>query len=116
MRTYGNSFSLVIFATLVAASSANADTITYSYSGGIVTDTISTTGTYLITAAGAQGGNGRFQGQGGLGALLSGDVFLTAGEVLDIAVGGRGLSFNGGGGRSEERRVGKESRSRESPY
>jgi|ERR1017187_5956711 hypothetical protein len=98
MRTYGNSFSLVIFATLVAASSANADTITYSYSGGIVTDTISTTGTYLITAAGAQGGNGRFQGQGGLGALLSGDVFLTAGEVLDIAVGGRGLSFNGGGG------------------
>ena len=106
MQTFANAFSLAMFVTFVAASSVNADTFTYS--GGIVTDTISTTGTYLVTAAGAQGGKGVVPGTpfgvpGGLGALLSGDVFLTAGEVLDIAVGGQGSFFiegSGGGGGS----------------
>ena len=34
---------------------ASAQTINFNYSGGVVTYTIPTTGTYTLTAAGAQG-------------------------------------------------------------
>ena len=52
-----------------------------------------TTGSYQILAFGAQGGNAA----GGLGAEIGGDFTLTAGESLQIAVGGIG---GGGGGGS----------------
>ena len=71
---------------------------TFNETGGIVTYTVPTTGIYDIVAYGAQGGGGA----GGLGAEIGGDVSLTAGEVLTIAVGGQGGTYNrgysGGGG------------------
>lgn len=52
---------------------------------GSTTFTAPSTGTYDIVAFGAQGGN-----SGGLGAEISGDFVLTAGETLTVAVGGSG--------------------------
>src|SRR5208337_4519307 len=74
----------------------------FTYSGGIVDYTVPVTGTYDITAAGAQGGAGDTW-NGGLGAQIGGDISLTAGTVLEIVVGGVGLTGNfgtvwGGGG------------------
>jgi hypothetical protein len=78
-------------------------TTTISYSGGVVLFTTATTGHYWIEAAGAQGGPvnsiGAINGEGGFGAEVSGYIDLSAGFVLDIAVGGQGgYGFGGGGG------------------
>jgi len=82
-----------------------SDSITFNYTGKVVTFTAPATGLYDITAIGASGGNG--QGTvGGVGADVSGEVELTAGEVLSIAVGGAGAAgtgtdgAGGGGGAS----------------
>jgi len=68
-------------------------------------DTITKTGTYDIIADGAQGGGSTYYGEsGGLGAAVSGDVFLQQGTVLEIVVGGMGgegegdVGGGGGGG------------------
>ncbi|HEV2444436.1 MAG TPA: hypothetical protein VGS58_00880 [Candidatus Sulfopaludibacter sp.] len=83
---------------------ASATTITYT--GGVQTYTVPSTGYYRMVAYGAQGG-GTFESAGGLGAEIGGDFALTAGAVLDISVGGAGnfftdpssgLSGGGGGG------------------
>lgn len=73
-----------------------SDTITYS--GIIATYTIQTTGTYDITAFGAQGGSSGPDNVGGDGAEIGGDFTLTAGTVLTVVVGGEGTSSGGGGG------------------
>src|SRR5262245_11576258 len=77
---------------------AHADPIVFdfTYTGSLVTFTVPTTDTYQILAFGAQGGAGG--GFGGRGAEIGGDVSLTAGEMLQIAVGGAGMSNGGGGG------------------
>lgn len=100
------------FLALAASSStAKADPIVFDfpYTGSLVTFTVPTTDTYQILAFGAQGGGsgnvfGRI-GQTGRGAAIGGNFNLTAGEVLQIAVGGAGVSsgvcpsrFSGGGG------------------
>jgi hypothetical protein len=67
-----------------------ADTFTFNGSGqtgSVQQFTAPTTGEYDIVAYGASGGNG-VGGGGGLGAEMGGDFNLTAGEVLDIYVGG----------------------------
>jgi hypothetical protein len=97
--------------TLVALQSpAHADPIVFdfTYTGKLVTFMVPTTDTFQILAFGAQGANGVFAGPGGfpaaggLGAEIGGDFKLTAGEVLEIAVGGAGMpdsrGFNGAGG------------------
>nr|WP_321985652.1 Hint domain-containing protein [uncultured Lichenicoccus sp.] len=79
---------------------------TYSFTGVPVFVTVSATGTYDINAFGAQGGVSSAGGSpsvgGGLGAEEEGSVSLTAGEQLEIVVGGMGGAgtngFNGGGG------------------
>jgi len=78
---------------------------TFSYDGAIVQSfTAETTGTYDITAYGGQGGQGGVSfnpvgGTGGLGAEIGGDFSLTAGEILQIVVGGAGYgNGNGAGG------------------
>ncbi len=74
---------------------------TFSYTGTIQTDTISVSGVYDITADGAQGGSYSSAAQaGGKGAAVSGDIYLAAGTVLEIVVGGQGgtQSYGGGGG------------------
>ncbi len=64
--------------------------------------TITTSGVYDIIADGAQGGDATYFSDepGGLGAAVSGDVYLQAGTVLEIVVGGQGSTgiYSGGGG------------------
>ncbi|MBV9750434.1 MAG: PEP-CTERM sorting domain-containing protein [Acetobacteraceae bacterium] len=77
---------------------------------GLTSFTVPTTGSYRIFAAGGLGGAGFFgygyHSQGGLPATVDGIFSLTAGEMLRIAVGGRGASATdpgsarGGGGAS----------------
>ena len=78
-------------------------TITIGYTGTIVSYTVQTTGLYDIDAIGASGrGFGGYVQPGGLGADVNGDVMLTAGETLLVAVGGSGGANGadgGGGGR-----------------
>mgnify|MGYP003299366201 CR=1 FL=1 len=74
----------------------NAATTSYSYTGAEQTYTIPTTGEYTVTLTGAQGGNtGSYTG--GKGSLVKRILKLNAGDVLTIAVGGQGKTFNGGG-------------------
>ena len=91
----------LILGVVCLGASAFASSIPFNYSGGIVTYTIPTTGTYLITAFGASGGNSNSY-LGGLGAELTGDFTLNAGDQLQILVGNVGHStydggFGGGG-------------------
>ena len=69
-----------------------------SVSGGIQTWMVPTTGTYRITAWGAEGAVGTYGGGthavglGGLGAEISGEFQLTAGDSLKILVGQQGVA------------------------
>jgi hypothetical protein len=71
---------------------------TYATSGTIKDITITTTGTYAFTADGAKGGNFFGRVVGGAGAAVSGDIFLQAGTVLELVIGGEGNPGIGGGG------------------
>ena len=80
-------------------------TTTFGTTGRIGHYTAPATGIYKITAIGASGGDAFGGADGGLAADVSGDVKLTVGEVLNIAVGGKGDdalggSAGGGGGGS----------------
>lgn len=63
-------------------------------SGGKQTWVVPYTGTYRITAAGAQGGGTL----GGNGAVMEGDFSLIAGQTLVLLVGQRGNTNGGSGG------------------
>jgi hypothetical protein len=71
-------------------------------SSGIQSWSIPTTGNYRITAWGAQGASGDSGHVGGWGAMIAGDFTLTAGQVIQVAVGQMGIGQssgnNGGGG------------------
>jgi hypothetical protein len=69
---------------------------TYDEAGKIRYDDITASGTYSIAATGAQGGN-RGVGVGGLGAAVSGDIYLAAGTPLEIVAGSEGAAPGGGG-------------------
>lgn len=85
-----------------------------AYGAGVVTVTtqgfqewkVPTTGKYKITALGASGGNASAHNYaGGNGASISGEVTLTAGEIIKIVVGQQGQTIEdnqgaGGGGGS----------------
>ncbi len=91
---------LACVAVLAMAPAAHATV--YSYSGALQTDAITTSGIYDITAIGATGG-GTYSVSisGGSGAVASGDIYLTAGTMLEIIVGGaggNGSNYTGGGG------------------
>jgi hypothetical protein len=79
-----------------------ATSTTFSSIGTIQTETITTTGLYDIVVDGAQGGSAGGHA-GGLGAAVSGDIFLQSGAKLEIIVGeaadsSDGRPENGGGG------------------
>jgi hypothetical protein len=87
-------------AILACAAEANAETFTIP---GMFSFTASVSGEYAVELLGASGGNPTVVRPvvGGLGAEVSGDVFLTAGEDLTLFVGGQGgsgLIAGGGGG------------------
>ncbi|MGB7976070.1 MAG: hypothetical protein WCF81_17385, partial [Roseiarcus sp.] len=97
-----------VLAIMTSVSEAGATIFTIP---GLYTYTAPTSGVYDIVAVGAGGGSANFNGQtgsytyiGGGGAIVGGDVSLTAGEQLGIYVGGQGQSghfgsgYAGGGG------------------
>src|SRR5260370_26433143 len=85
------------------SAAARATPFDFTYSGSLVDFTVPTTDTYQILAFGAQGGGatvGSLIGVGGGGAEIGGHFSLTAGETLQIAIGGAGGDNGGGGGGS----------------
>jgi hypothetical protein len=82
-------------AILASAAQANAETFTMP---GMFSFTAAVSGEYALELLGASGGNSIFGAVGGSGAEVSGDVSLTAGEVLTLFVGGQGESSIVGGG------------------
>lgn len=95
--------ALAMAASLTVA--GNAEAQTFSFTGAITTWTAPTTGTYYITAWGAQGGHGTISNDpwvGGRGAEMGGLFAISGGTTLSLAVGGQGSSYdaqyNGGGG------------------
>ena len=77
---------------------ASATPITLSYTGGLQTYTVSSSGVYDIVAYGAQGGTSGAGTAGGLGGESGGDVTLTSGTTLTVLVGGQGSTGGPGGG------------------
>ena len=69
-----------------------------NYTGVVETVTLSTAGSYVITADGGMGGAGGGGRLGGDGAQVSATFALTAGTMLEIVVGGAGAAGTGGGG------------------
>jgi hypothetical protein len=93
-----------LLAILTAAPGASAATTAFSYTGTLVDFTVPATGEYEITAFGAQGESAQNasggSSAGGKGAEISNHFNLTAGEILEITVGGMGGTgkYSGGGG------------------
>lgn len=80
-----------------------------SYAGTVATYLVGTSGLYDISALGANGGQSSNSNLGGIGAQVSGQFTLTAGEQLLVLVGGAGTqgtatgtddAGGGGGGGS----------------
>lgn len=91
-------------ATALIASTSQSFAQTYSqtfgYTGAIQTWVAPYSGTYSVTAAGAQGASAQAGRIGGLGASLTASFSFTQGQVFQYAVGGHGVvvSLNGSGG------------------
>lgn len=85
-----------------ACNTAYGGSVTVTVTGGIQSWTVPASGTYTITATGAQGASGDTGFVGGRGAQVSGQFNLTAGQVLQLVVGQQGVGqssgTNGGGG------------------
>lgn len=79
-----------------------AGAVTIAAGSGVQDWVVPSTGTYVVTAIGAQGGNGANGGGfvGGLGAEIQGTFTFDAGMTLQLVVGQMGVSSvgNGGGG------------------
>jgi hypothetical protein len=89
-------------ALAILASAAEANAETFAFTGAVQSFTASVSGEYAVELLGASGGNAPGSG-GGLGAEVSGGVFLTKGEDLTLFVGGQGgygAHAAGGGGGS----------------
>jgi len=96
-------FSAVVGAVVLAlaATSVQAIPLTFNFSGAVQTGAISATGLYRITVGGARGGASNFTSSGsrvagGIGALVTGEVELNAGDVFSVLVGGDGGAAEGG--------------------
>jgi hypothetical protein len=88
-------------ALAILASAAKANAETFVFTGAAQSFTASVSGEYAVELLGASGGtSSHFNVPGGLGAEVSGDIFLTKGEDLTLFVGGQGGGGGGGGGGS----------------
>jgi type II secretory pathway pseudopilin PulG len=74
--------------TGVAISTIAPVIITYNYTGGVQSWTVTNTGKYKLECYGSAGGGGA------LGGYAAGEINLTSGQVLNCYVGGVG--YNGG--------------------
>jgi len=86
----------------IAGAGVSTGQQTFNYTGAPQTFTAPATGNYTITLTGARGGNG-LNTQGGLGGQATGSLALTAGQTINIYIGGQGGNsgglpgWNGGG-------------------
>ncbi len=87
-----------------SAASQASGSQSFSYNGGVQTFTAPSTGTYTLEVWGAKGGGGsNCFGSGGNGGYSKGDVTLTAGQTIYLALGEQGFqssntnAYNGGG-------------------
>jgi hypothetical protein len=90
-----------LLALTAFGSAARAVPFDFTFTGSLIDFKVLTTDCYQILALGAQGGSGSFAGNigaGGRGAEIGGDFRLTAGEILQVAVGDAGGDGGGGGG------------------
>ena len=90
-----------VSALAMLACVAEADAETFMFTGVVQSFPVAVSGEYSLDVFGASGGSSVVGG--GLGAEVSGDIVLTAGETLTLFVGGRGqngstVNDNGGGG------------------
>ncbi len=79
-------------------SSARATDQTFNFTGALQTFTVPTNVTSLTVELLGAGGGGGFYGAGGSGALVTGRLTVTSGEVLTLLVGGGGGRANAGVG------------------
>ena len=90
-----------------SVSSCTAEDMTFSYTGGVQTYTVTCTGTYKLEVWGAQGGSADETYHGGYGGYSTGTVKLNKNKntTLYVVVGGAGTygsstvagGYNGGG-------------------
>jgi PEP-CTERM motif len=86
-----------VSALAMLACVAKADAETFIFTGGVQSFPVLVSGEYSLDVLGASGGTS-VQAVGGLGAEVSGDISLTAGETLTLFVGGQGQNGYGGDG------------------
>lgn len=91
------SLLLSVFILIVLQLEAQT-TVTFNYTGAAVNWTVPPCVTTInVTAAGGKGGGGA---SGGMGAIVTGTIAVTPGQVLQIRVGGQGgcptAGWNGG--------------------
>lgn len=94
---------IAIIAVGLFFTAGHAVASTFHETGTIVYYTVPASGFYEIFAAGARGGSTPFS-SGGAGAVIGGDLYLSAGQTLAIGVGQQGdfgagnIGTGGGGG------------------
>lgn len=71
----------------IATPAMSASPVVFAPTGTVQTYVVPATGTFVVEAAGAQGGDAT-----ALGARVSGMFFLRSGELLKLVVGRRGLA------------------------
>jgi PEP-CTERM motif len=89
-----------VSALAMLACMAEADAEKFIFTGGEQSFPVLVSGEYSLDVLGASGGGSR-NAAAGLGAEVSGDISLTAGETLTLFVGGQGQNggnYIGGGG------------------
>ena len=76
----------------VASTVPQGGSQTFNYTGAVQTFTAPVTGAYTLDVYGARGGNitSYYVTSGGLGGRAQGTINLTAGQVINIYVGGQG--------------------------
>jgi hypothetical protein len=89
--------SAVTVGALALAAPSSAVAATFGSTNILQSFTIPQTGTYIITAYGAQGGSSINNNPGGQGGVTGANFSLNAGELLSILVGGIGGGGFGGG-------------------
>ncbi len=80
-----------------SSNSWTSNTSFFNITAGIQFWTVPTSGSYVITAAGAQGG-GYNSNQGGKGVVETSTINLTEGQIIQILVGQQGHSSDGSHG------------------
>ncbi len=85
---------LMVSLYLYPVSGQTTQTITFNYTGAAQQFTVPACANNItVTIKGAQGGGGA---NGGMGATVSGVLSVTAGQILQVNVGGQGVCPNGG--------------------